>query len=200
MTLRGNSGRLVQGVNNLSGFVKLTEGPGIEIIPNDSKNSLQFGTVTSSLEFDDILANGDTTARAAKFLNNASDTIPAVVVYNTLDFGSGAATHDVTLKYSPGTPDGLVIGPTTGTDKKILRTDIIGANTSSAIALKSGMTFDSGLTLTVDNLVAKSVSNTGDVVAHNLKPYDAAGLTINLDTCTMTCADSVPDPKINIYI
>ena len=117
MTLRGNSGRLVLGVNNLSGFVKLTVGPGIEIIPNDAKNSLQFGTVTASLEFDDILANGDTTARSAKFLNNASDTIPAVVVHNTLDFGSGAADPNVTLKYSPGTPDGLVIGLTTGTEK-----------------------------------------------------------------------------------
>ena len=103
------------------------------------------------------------------------------------------------MKYSPGTPDGLVIGPTTGTDKKILRTDIIGANTSSAIAIKSGMTFDTGLTLTVDNLVAKSVTNNGDVIAYNLKPYDLAGLTINLDTCTMTCADSVQDPRINIY-
>ena len=83
MTLRGNAGRLVQGVNNLPGFVKLTEGPGIEIIPNTAKNSLQFGTITAMLEFDDILANGDSTARSAKFLNNASDTIPALIVHNT---------------------------------------------------------------------------------------------------------------------
>ena len=199
MTLRGNSGRLVQGVNNLSGFVKLIEGPGIEIIPNNAKNSLQFGTVTAMLEFDDILANGDSTARSAKFLNNASDTIPALIVHNTLDFGNGAVAPGVTLKYSPGTPDGLVIGPTTGTDKKILRTDIIGANTSTAIAIKSGMTFDTGLTLTVDNLVAKSVTNNGDITAHRLLPYDANGLTINLDTCTMTCADTVTDPRVNIY-
>ena len=165
MTLRGNSGRLVQQLNNLSGIVNLTEGPGIQIAPNNAKNSLQFSTVTATLEFDDILANGDSTARSAKFLNNASDTIPAVVVHNTLDFGSGSVAPGVTLKYSPGTPDRLVIGPTTGTDKKILRTDIIGANTASAIVAKSGMTFDTGLTLTVDNLVAKSVSNNGDVIA-----------------------------------
>ena len=199
MTLRGNAGRLVQGVNNLSGFVKLIEGPGIEIIPNNAKNSLQFGTVTAMLEFDDILANGDSTARSAKFLNNASDTIPALIVHNTLDFGNGVVNPGVTLKYSPGTPDGLVIGPTTGTDKKILRSDIIGANTSSAIAVKSGMTFDTGLILTVDNLVAKSVTNNGDITAHRLLPYDANGLTINLDTCTMTCADTVTDPRVNIY-
>ena len=199
MTLRGNAGRLVQGVNNLSGFVKLTEGPGIQIVQSNAKNSLQFSTDTATLDLDDILANGDSTARSAKFLNNASDTIPALIVHNTLDFGSGAALPNVTLKYSPGTPDGLVIGPTTGTDKKIFRSDIIGANTSSVIAVKSGMTFDTGLTLTVDNLVAKSVSNNGDVVAHNLKPYDLAGLTINLDTCTMTCADSVPNPQVSIF-
>ena len=199
MTLRGNSGRLVQGVNNLSGFVKLIEGPGIEIIPNNAKNSLQFGTVTAMLEFDDILANGDSTARSAKFLNNASDTIPALIVHNTLDFGNGVVDPGVTLKYSPGTPDGLVIGPTTGTDKKILRTDLLGANTSTAIVAKSGMTFDTGLTLTVDNLVAKSVTNNGDITAHRLLPYDANGLTINLDTCTMTCADTVTDPRVNIY-
>ena len=199
MTLRGNAGRLVQGVNNLSGFVSLTEGPGIEIIPNNARNSLQFGTVTAMLEFDDILANGDSTARSAKFLNNASDTIPALIVHNTLDFGNGAVAPGVTLKYSPGTPDGLVIGPTTGTDKKILRTDLLGANTSTAIVAKSGMTFDTGLTLTVDNLVAKSVTNNGDITAHRLLPYDANGLTINLDTCTMTCADTVTDPRVNIY-
>ena len=199
MTLRGNAGRLVQGVNNLSGFVKLTEGPGIQIVQSNAKNSLQFSTDTATLDLDDILANGDSTARSAKFLNNASDTIPALIVHNTLDFGSGAAVPGVTLKYSPGTPDGLVIGPTTGIDKKILRSDIIGANTSSAIAVKSGMTFDTGLTLTVDNLVAKSVTNNGDVVAHRLLPYDAAGVTINLDTCTMTCADTVTDPRVNIY-
>ena len=198
MTLSGNAGRLVQEVNNLSGFVTLSEGPGIECIPNNSKNSLQFSTVTATLEFDDILANGDSTARSAKFLNNASDTIPAVVVH-TLDFGSGAAEPNVTLKYSPGTPDGLVIGPTTGTDKKILRTDIIGANTDSAIVAKSGMTFDTGLTLTVDNLVANSVTNNGDIKAHNLIPYDEHGLTINLDTCTLSCDDSVQDPRINTY-
>ena len=199
MTLRGNAGRLVQGVNNLSGFVSLTEGPGIEIAPNNSKNSLQFSTVTATLEFDDILANGDSTARSAKFLNNASDTIPALIVHNTLDFGSGSVAPGVTLKYSPGTPDGLVIGPTTGTDKKILRTDIIGANTSSAIVAKSGMTFDTGLTLTVDNLVAKSVSNNGNITAHKLLPYDAAGVTIDLDNCTLTCADTVQDPRVSIY-
>ena len=199
MTLRGNAGRLVQGVNNLSGFVSLTEGPGIEIIPNNARNSLQFGTVTAMLEFDDILANGDSTARSAKFLNNASDTIPALIVHNTLDFGNGAVAPGVTLKYSPGTPDGLVLGPTTGTDKKILRSDIIGANTSTAIVVKSGMTFDTGLTLTVDNLVAQTVSSNGDITAHRLLPYDANGLTINLDTCTMTCADSVANPRINIY-
>ena len=199
MTLRGNAGRLVQGVNNLSGFVSLTEGPGIEIIPNNARNSLQFGTVTAMLEFDDILANGDSTARSAKFLNNASDTIPALIVHNTLDFGNGAVAPGVTLKYSPGTPDGLVIGPTTGTDKKILRIDLLGANTSTAIVAKSGMTFDTGLTLTVDNLVAKSVTNNGDITAHRLLPYDANGLTINLDTCTMTCADTVTDPRVNIY-
>ena len=199
MTLRGNSGRLVQGVNNLSGFVKLIEGPGIEMIPNNAKNSLQFGTVTAMLEFDDILANGDSTARSAKFLNNASDTIPALIVHNTLDFGNGAVAPGVTLKYSSGTPDGLVIGPTTGTDKKILRTDLLGANTSTTIAVKSGMTFDTGLTLTVDNLVAQNVSNNGDITAHRLLPYDTTGLTINLDTCTMTCADTVTDPRVNIY-
>ena len=201
MTLRGNAGRLVQGVNNLSGFVSLTEGPGIEIIPNNARNSLQFGTVTAMLEFDDILANGDTTARSAKFLNNASDTIPALIVHNTLDFGSGGssgALPGVTLKYSPGTPDGLVIGPTTGTNKKILRTDIIGANTSTAIAVKSGMTFDTGLTLIVDNLVAQTVSTNGDIAASRLLPIDTSGLTINLDTCTMSCADSVANPSINI--
>ena len=198
MTLRGNAGRLVQGVNNLSGFVSLTEGPGIEIIPNNARNSLQFGTVTSMLEFDDILANGDSTARSAKFLNNASDTIPALIVHNTLDFGNGVVNPGVTLKYSPGTPDGLVIGPTTGTDKKILRTDLLGANTSTAIVAKSGMTFDTGLTLTVDNLVAQTVSSNGDIAAHRLLPIDTTGLTINLDTCTMSCADSVANPRINI--
>ena len=198
MTLRGNAGRLVQGVNNLSGFVSLTEGPGIEIAPNNSKNSLQFSTVTATLEFDDILANGDSTARSAKFLNNASDTIPALIVHNTLDFGNGVVNPGVTLKYSPGTPDGLVIGPTTGTDKKILRTDLLGANTSTAIVAKSGMTFDTGLTLTVDNLVAQTVSSNGDIAASRLLPIDTAGLTINLDTCTMSCADSVANPRINM--
>ena len=29
-------------------------------------------------------------------------------------------------------------------------------------------------------------------------PYDAAGLTINLDTCTLTCADSIANPQIII--
>ena len=61
------------------------------------------------------------------------------------------------------------------------------------------MTFDTGLTLTVDNLVAKSVTNNGIITAHKLLPYDDHGLTIDHDNCTLTCADTGQDPRINIY-
>ena len=60
------------------------------------------------------------------------------------------------------------------------------------------MTFDTGRTLTVDNIIAQNVTNNGTITVHRLIPYDAAGLTINLDTCTLSYADSVADPQILI--
>ena len=54
MTLRGNAGRIVQQVNNLSGNVTLAEGSGIQIVQNNAKNSLQFSTVTATLELDEM--------------------------------------------------------------------------------------------------------------------------------------------------
>ena len=87
---------------------------------------------------------------------------------------------------------------------KTLATDIIKSNGATAIAVKTNTTFDASLTLTADNIVSKSISNNGNVSVNGnvttskLLPYDAAGLSINLDTCTLTCADSVQFPQVII--
>ena len=81
---------------------------------------------------------------------------------------------------------------------KTLATDVINTNTATAIAVKNNMTFDATKTLTVDNIISKSISNNGNITSSKLLPNDLAGLQINLDTCTLTCADSVQFPQIII--
>ena len=56
----------------------------------------------------------------------------------------------------------------------------------------------SGKTLTADTIISKSITNNGNVTTSKLLPYDQNGLTINLDTCTLTCADTVQYPQVII--
>ena len=53
-----------------------------------------------------------------------------------------------------------------------------------------------GKTLSADNIVSKGLSVNGNVIAAKLQPYDTAGLVIDLNACTMTCTDAVPNPQI----
>ena len=183
----------------LIGTISNNYGSDVVIVPDAGQIYL-----VSAVNATNIIGNNITTP-ANKDLNitpgtNGSTYINSTLaVRDSLIISSGTLTANNNLNLSIGGQVQVASG-------KALATDILKTNTATAIAVKNNVTFDAGLTETVDNIVSKSISNTGDVTVNGnitavkLQPYDGAGLTINLNTCTITCtitcADNVTNPAL----
>lgn len=154
MSLKNNDAQGgVSSIDNLSGSIELIQGPGIEIIDNASTNTIQFATVSQASTLDNILFNGNRSARTIELLKNVTDLVPTLTLHDSISLGNSTQVPDVNLSYTNETPSGLKLNA-----GKILRSDIVGATAASAIQSKSGISLDSGLTLKTDNITS-STSN-----------------------------------------
>ena len=165
MSLKNNNAQGgVSSVDNLSGSIELLQGPGMIIVDNANTNTIQFSTITKASTLDNVLFNGNQSARTVELLKNPTDLVPTLTLHDSIGLGNSTQMPDVNLSYTNETPSGIKVNA-----GKILRSDIIGATAASAIQSKSGISLDPGLTLKSDNIAP---STSGSAVHINKLELD----------------------------
>ena len=182
---------MVNDVNGVTETVNIIAGPGIDVTTNSATSTIQIATEVETITLDGVLNNGNTTTRTAKFLNLVTDIQPTTSISpGGLQFGPGGAIKPgVTLGYSSGAPDGLAIN-----NGKILRADIIGAVSGSAIQSKSNITLDPGTTLRTDNILPTTAGasiNVGNVTMNTIRTDNIQPNTLESVVCNFITVDTI---------
>jgi len=98
MTLRNSGGGGVTSVNDLLGDVGLIQGPGVLIRNDPIANGIELSATDPSIDFNDVLTNGNKTTRSAQFLTKPTDTQPSLVLASSgISFGSGSGVPTTSM-------------------------------------------------------------------------------------------------------